>query len=614
MTLGKNTMTTNVQRKLPFLALCSGVFFSTVLLTGCLSGSDGSDGSDGADGAAGADGTDGEPAGPVIANISTVGAPILPGGQVQVSVSASSPSGEPLSYEWNIPDGWTGDDSGDSLLVVTAPEDQAAKAELSVEVSDGERTRSAHVMLATRGPAIEDWSADVPDDEPLGPGDTLALTVDAYNQDGTALRHHPTIGGKRFADRADTWSWFITPRAMGGIYRWESVVEDPSGLTARAGQNVSIQGASAWPAYGGNRQRSGHTISPNADTAEGDIRWDRDAGLNLAYLAVNRTTLGADDSVYVVERRGALAALDAADGARTVIFDSDSTSNRISNAVAVGADGTLYAGTLDGRVLAIDPDPDMEPEENYRVIYQADDEITTSPAIGADGTVFVGSSNHSVYALNPDNDKKSWRFAADDQIHEGPALGPDGTVYVGSDDGHVYALSRDTGEPAWQFETDDSLGSSPVVSGDNRVYVVSDAPTVYALDAVDGSKHWSHEFPQGSGSTPALSADNATLYVMPSSHDTLYALHTADGTESWRHTGLDTPSGDDRALRISPTLGADGTVYLADTDDLWALNPDTGNIIWREDSPGAGTPAVGSDGTVYVVQAEFISPVAIAVE
>ena len=51
----------------------------------------------GCDGSDGSDGVDGEPSGPLISNISTEGAPIAPGGQIQVFVSASSPTGEALA-------------------------------------------------------------------------------------------------------------------------------------------------------------------------------------------------------------------------------------------------------------------------------------------------------------------------------------------------------------------------------------------------------------------------------------------------------------------------------------------------------------------------------------
>jgi len=66
--------------------------------------------------------------------------------------------------------------------------------------------------------------------------------------------------------------------------------------------------------------------------------------------------------------------------------------------------------------------------------------VTSSPAIATDGTVYIGSDDKKVYALNPDGSKK-WEFVAGDQIKSSPAIGTDGTIYVGSNEGKVYAIA-----------------------------------------------------------------------------------------------------------------------------------------------------------------------------
>ncbi|MBI2250314.1 MAG: PQQ-like beta-propeller repeat protein, partial [Brevundimonas diminuta] len=68
--------------------------------------------------------------------------------------------------------------------------------------------------------------------------------------------------------------------------------------------------------------------------------------------------------------------------------------------------------------------------------------ITSSPAVGADGTVYVGSWNNNLYALNPDGSTK-WSYPTGGSVESSPAIAADGTVYVGSNDGKLYALKPD---------------------------------------------------------------------------------------------------------------------------------------------------------------------------
>ena len=63
----------------------------------------------------------------------------------------------------------------------------------------------------------------------------------------------------------------------------------------------------------------------------------------------------------------------------------------------------------------------------------------TSPAIESDGTIYVGSDDNNLYAINPDGSKK-WAYATNGVVYSSPAIGSDGTLYFGSDDGYFYAI------------------------------------------------------------------------------------------------------------------------------------------------------------------------------
>ena len=63
--------------------------------------------------------------------------------------------------------------------------------------------------------------------------------------------------------------------------------------------------------------------------------------------------------------------------------------------------------------------------------------VYSSPAIGADGTVYIGSMDNKVYALDGATGIKKWEFETGGWVGSSPTIGPDGTVYIGSKDSKV---------------------------------------------------------------------------------------------------------------------------------------------------------------------------------
>ena len=80
-------------------------------------------------------------------------------------------------------------------------------------------------------------------------------------------------------------------------------------------------------------------------------------------------------------------------------------------------------------------------------------DAVSSPAIGSDGTVYVGSADNKLYAINGKSGDKLWEFETGSQVNSSPAIGSDGTVYVGSWDNKLYAINGKSGVKLWEFET-----------------------------------------------------------------------------------------------------------------------------------------------------------------
>ena len=317
-----------------------------------------------------------------------------------------------------------------------------------------------------------------------------------------------------------------------------------------------------------------------------------------AYVS-SSPAIGSDGTVYVGSDDGKVYALNGATGAKKWEF---LTEGGVSSSPAIGSDGTVYVGSDDYNVYALNGATGAKKWE-----FLTGGWVGSSPAIGSDGTVYVGSvilgvyvggdwegGGGKVYALNGETGAKKWEFLTGGYVNSSPAIGSDGTVYVGSMDKKVYALNGATGAKKWEFLTGEGVSSSPAIGSDGTVYVGSYDKKVYALNGATGAKKWEFLTGEGVSSSPAIGSDG-TVYV-GSSDKKLYALNGATGAKKWEFK-----TGD--SVYSSPAIGSDGTVYVGSGDKkVYALNSATGAKKWEFLTGGYvdSSPAIGSDGTVYV--------------
>jgi outer membrane protein assembly factor BamB len=180
--------------------------------------------------------------------------------------------------------------------------------------------------------------------------------------------------------------------------------------------------------------------------------------------------------------------------------------------------------------------------------------IHSSPAINFNGTIYIGSGEGKLYAINPDGTLK-WAYITGGGIFSSPAIGSDGTIYFGSLDKKVYALNPN-GTLRWTFTTDGLLRSSPVIGYDGTIYIgLADYHKFYAINP-NGTEKWVFSTGGGIISTPAISADG--IIYFGSDDNKLYALNL-DGTLKWTFT-----TNDD--IRSSPVIGSEGTIYIGSND------------------------------------------------
>jgi outer membrane protein assembly factor BamB len=151
------------------------------------------------------------------------------------------------------------------------------------------------------------------------------------------------------------------------------------------------------------------------------------------------------------------------------------------------ANGRVYLGLMDGRVLALDA-------TNGTPLWTK----TVGGAVPntlayADERVYFGAENGIVYALNAANGDEIWRYSTGGAVYSSAAVVGD-TVYVGSTDAYLYALNAGDGALQWRFQAAGPVLTSPAVGGGQIYFGAEDAaadpatpyPIAYAVDTSGG--------------------------------------------------------------------------------------------------------------------------------
>jgi len=246
----------------------------------------------------------------------------------------------------------------------------------------------------------------------------------------------------------------------------------------------------------------------------------------------------------------------------------------------VVADGTLFLGSLEGRLVAVSTaDGTLQWSEQMTVTSSsgilgcttgtARVVLYGTPAVAGD-LVYITGYTGKLYAFDKGSLQKRWVYPPEGYLAPlvgGPVVAQD-IVYFGASDGRVYALDAATGVEAWEpFPTGDKIWSTPVVA-DGTVYVTCFDKRLYALDAATGEPRWVSDEAGGAiASTPLVYND--TVYFGAFDRY-LYAVDAADGSLRWKseieagNWFWATPVAYGNAV-YAPCL--DGKVYVFDAED-----------------------------------------------
>ena len=324
----------------------------------------------------------------------------------------------------------------------------------------------------------------------------------------------------------------------------------------------------------------------------------------------NAPAVGPDGTIYVSSADNFFYAINP-DGSLQWRTATDFYSD--SSAAAIAADGTIHFGTVNGVVYALNPDGSIRWSAAPGV-----SAFVAAPAVAADGTVYFKQDEGIVRAYSP-NGVELWTYSVEGVgSYAGPAIGADGTIYVPANDGAIHALNPD-GTLRWKFlpktstGADDASGiyTSPSLDQDGNLYASSLIGSVFSISAT-GELRWMFYTP-GAGenvsSSLALGDDRA---YFASYGGLLYALNQTDGQLAW------TATIEAEARSCSPAIAADGSIIVGSYANKLFRFSKEGELLrswaagnWFRSSPvlADGRIYVGNgDGKVYAFDLDGIDP------
>jgi outer membrane protein assembly factor BamB len=206
--------------------------------------------------------------------------------------------------------------------------------------------------------------------------------------------------------------------------------------------------------------------------------------------------------------------------------------------------------------------------------------VSGSVTIGVDNRAHIACEDGKLYTLDSADGSLVWTYDANSPLLSSPTVGPNGSVYVGSRDGRLHVISIG-GNIRWMHNTDGFIYSSPAVSDEGDIYVCSQDGALHALGN-DGSELWifdTNSFTASTGSvfaSPSLGPDG-TVYIAGLYDPNLYAIDPNDGSIKWTCTF------DSNGWPFaSPVISSDGAIYqtLLYDPNLYAIEPAAGAVIW----------------------------------
>lgn len=315
----------------------------------------------------------------------------------------------------------------------------------------------------------------------------------------------------------------------------------------------------------------------------------------------------ADGTLFVGSMEGKLVAVDTANGSLLWaeplkaepaggIFSGcapASTVVAIYGTPAVSGD-LVYVGGYNGKIYAISSSTRLSKDKDLKKNAKSSPQPLIGSPVVAHGKIYIGSSDGYVYALDAVSLDMVWEkpFETGGKIWSTPTIDGE-TLFIGSLDKKVYALDTKTGEEKWEkpFETEGAIVSTPLVYNDT-VYIGSFDKYIYAINATDGSLKW--KFPAKNWFWANSVIYNNTIYA-PCIDGKVYVLNAETGSEVTDAVDLGSP------ISSSPVVVGNSIIVATEGGVLYSLDTTSNQINKLKDlEANIYAPLAADEKVVYV--------------
>ncbi|MCC7441859.1 MAG: PQQ-like beta-propeller repeat protein [Bdellovibrionales bacterium] len=311
-----------------------------------------------------------------------------------------------------------------------------------------------------------------------------------------------------------------------------------------------------------------------AISAEGTTLWTYRLTDRADSLIDSASALTPDGKLVIPGGDGILHAVDRVTGRRLWLFHAHHASddshqsgavvNSFEGNVQVGPDGTIYAGSDNGTLYALDGNG------RERWAFRTGMMIWSSPAVDpANRWLAFGSLDGNLYVLDPSTGRELARLKFKDSIKSSPSSDGNGRLFFGVSDGTIRAVDLDLRgprarlTPAWAYKTGDEVYSSGATH-DGKVVFGSLDGGVYCLDSRTGRRLWVYRTGSRVAGSPVITRDGAVLFG--AKNGKIYALELSTGERRWSFRTTD--RGVRANLDASASVTADGRVVIGSYSGL----------------------------------------------
>lgn len=341
--------------------------------------------------------------------------------------SANAAPDAPVPQGWNITRLWA-----DSASIFTIPAVDASRiyfgtstgALRAIDTASGSQTFS----ISTGAPVFS-RPAVLPNRKvafPVSDGIIVAKPDGSFTRldgatpyvaDGVAADKYWIQGGYKRIDRRD-------PRSGRIIWSHDSLANYCQGAPVVDGNDIIF---GAWDTY-----------LRCLDLRSGRLRWKWNNGKSANMLGPgNVVPVVTDSIVLIVAPDRYMTAIDRRTG-RTLWRDN---SHRFRESLGTDGNGTAFAKTMDGSLVAVGISPD-----GYNELWATDLGIgydhAPCPIIVSGGVAYAGSRRGIICAVDTSTGRLLWSFPAGTSEVNGFALAPDGSVFATLIEGSVWRINK----------------------------------------------------------------------------------------------------------------------------------------------------------------------------